>query len=55
MPHNSPVRGCQPKPIVLRRPLAKIERDLPSADARNSVACSGLVSLQALQVEPTLM
>ncbi len=55
MPHSSPVRGCQPKPMVLRNPVAKIVRDLPSGLARSMVAASVLVSLHALQVDPTLM
>ena len=35
--------------------LAKMVRDFPSGETRSSVAFSGLLSLQALQVEPTLM
>ena len=54
MPQSSPVRGCQSKPIVLRRPLATIVRVLPSGVMRRSVAFSGLLSLQSLQVLPTL-
>ena len=54
MPHNSPVAGSQSKPMVLRKPLAKIVRPFPSGSTRSIVACSGLLSLQALQEEPTL-
>src|SRR5690606_20516108 len=45
--------GCQPKPIVLRRPLAKTSKLLASAPARIMVAFNGLDSGQALQVLPT--
>jgi len=55
MPHNSPDFGSHAKPIVFRSPLAKIVLLLPSGVDRNKAACSGLVSLHALQDEPTLM
>ena len=55
IPQSSPVDGSQSKPMVLRRPAAKIVRLLPSGLARRIVALSGLVSAQALQVEPTEM
>ena len=54
-PQSAPVSGCQSKPMVLRRPLAKMVRLLPSGFARRMVALSGLVSAQALQVEPAEM
>ena len=38
MPHSSPVCGCQPHPIVLRRPRAYTLRSLPSTRMRLNVA-----------------
>ena len=55
IPQSWPDDGSQSKPMVLRRPAAKIVRLLPSGLARRSVALSGLVSAQALQVEPAEM
>jgi hypothetical protein len=39
---------------VLRRPEAKMLRCLPSGETLSTVASSGLVSAQALQVLPTV-
>ena len=51
-PHSSPVAGCQSKPMVWRRPEAKIVRYLPAGVRRRIAALSGLLSLHTLQVEP---
>lgn len=54
MPQSSPLTGCQSKPMVLRNPRANTVRRWPSGLMRSSAACSGFVSLQALQLDPTL-
>ena len=41
--------------LVVRSPLAKMVRCLPSGVMRRMVAFSGLLSLQTLQVDPTLI
>jgi hypothetical protein len=53
MPQSWPVVGCQAKPMVLRRPRAKTEYEPVAGSMRSRVACSGLDSVQALQVLPT--
>ena len=55
MPQSCPVDGCQPKPIVLRKPLANVLRAVPSSAATSIVAFSGLLSSQASHVDPTEM
>ena len=52
---STPVRGCQPAPMVLRIPDAQTTRAFPPRLARRIIAFSWLDSSQALQVEPTLM
>ena len=54
MPQSTCVRGCQPKPMVLRRPLAKTRLPLPSRFMTSMVAFSGFFSTHALQVLPTV-